>query len=399
MVFITSGKVQKVRLPDGLGGSVVLSTGYRELTDAEEVEAALRAWEGRRGEKQAKPALIAALLAKRVTLREAYDAHVEGRLAALLERVAMESDADAQRLAREAEDPDLSPLVQEWQTWKAKQAKPRKGRAHAGVARTSIADDYHRKVRVLFPDGAELRASDLTAPAIAARLDALDVQGPTKNRYRTAISQFCKYLIRRGLLVTNPVRDVEGFGENDERLVYYEIEDARRLLAAMPQPFAAISAFALGFGAEWEAVEGARGSDLIQTGAGKTATASILVRGTKRAWRERTVPLVKELRWVLPYLTEAFQAAGSGPVFAGVNKSKALREQRKVATALKIVAANEARFTQHDLHDWRHTHAVALLRWRYSEQIVAAHLGHKNTDLVRTRYGVFLPKPSDYKKV
>lgn len=398
MVFITSGKVQKVRLSDGAGGSIVLSTGYRDLTDAEDVEATLRAWEGRRGEKQAKPALVAALRAKRVSLREAYDAHVDGRLGDLVDRVAAESTEDAARRERDADDPDLSPLIEEWQAWKATQKKERKGREKVAGAKTSIADDYHRKVRTLYPIGEELRASQLTVPAIAAKLDALDVQSPTKNRYRTAISQFCKYLIRRGLLSTNPVRDIEGFGENDERLVYYEIPDARRLIAGLPQPFAAISAFALGFAAEVEAIESARGTDLKITGKGKTLQVSCLVRGTKRPWRTRTVPLVKELRWVVPCLRDAFDAAGKGVVFPDFKKWTALREQRKVATALEVHAEGESRFTQHDLHDWRHTHAVALLRWRYSEQVVASHLAHKNTDLVRTRYGVFIPKSADYQK-
>jgi integrase len=398
MVFITSGKVYKTRLPLGEGRTITLSTGARDLTDAEEVEAVVRDWLGRNGQRKAQPALIAALAAKRVTLRDAYLAHVELRLKDLLDRLAAESNAAANAAERDAEDPDLSPLVEEWQAWKAKQKKGKKGRVAMDGPRTSIADDYHTKVRVLFPLGTEIRASALTPPAIASRLDRLSVQGPTKNRYRTAVSQFCKYLVRRGLLATNPVRDVEGFGENDERLVYYEIDDAKALLAVLPQPSAGVAAFALGFGAEWEAIQGARGIDLEVTGKGRAQTVTALVRGTKRAWRRRTVPLVPELRWLLPYLRDAFNAAGDGPVFPGLTKTMALKRQRKVATTAGIEAEGEDRFSQHDLHDWRHTHAVALLRWGYAEQIVAAHLGHKNTDLVRTRYGVFIPKSTDYRK-
>ena len=42
--------------------------------------------------------------------------------------------------------------------------------------------------------------------------------------------------------------------------------------------------------------------------------------------------------------------------------------------------------------------AVALLRFGYSEQIVADHEGHKNTTLVRERYGRFKPTKHDYAK-
>jgi hypothetical protein len=47
--------------------------------------------------------------------------------------------------------------------------------------------------------------------------------GTAPRRARSA-----KYLVNQELLETNFVRDIEGFGENDPRLVYYEIDDAKR---------------------------------------------------------------------------------------------------------------------------------------------------------------------------
>ncbi len=69
---------------------------------------------------------------------------------------------------------------------------------------------------------------------------------------------------------------------------------------------------------------------------------------------------------------------------------------QRIATDREIVAVGEEIYGQHTLHDWRHTHAVQLLRDGYSEQIAASHLGHKNTDMVRTKYGVFIPGKEDY---
>ena len=76
---------------------------------------------------------------------------------------------------------------------------------------------------------------------------ALDVDHPTKHRYRAAASSFVKYLVKREFIVRNFARDIDGYGENDPRLVYYEIADAKRVMESMGQPYAAISATALAF--------------------------------------------------------------------------------------------------------------------------------------------------------
>jgi integrase len=266
------------------------------------------------------------------------------------------------------------------------------GAAEEGAA---SADTYLWQLGVLYPEIAEkaFTLEHFTKVELAARLDALDVQGPTKNRYKLAASGFAKFLVRRGVLETNFVRDIEGFGENEERVVYYERPEAQRLVFGLAQPWAGIAAFAGGFCMEW----GGLAALLVRDVSLLAGEEQVYVRGTKTKNRLRTVHLVEENRWLLPVLRAAI--AGKAPnarVFAGLNKSKALREQRRVATALEIRAVGEDRFSQHDLHDWRHTHTVQLLRDGYSEAIAAAHLGHANTHLVRTRYGLFVVTKADY---
>jgi integrase len=125
------------------------------------------------------------------------------------------------------------------------------------------------------------------------------------------------------------------------------------------------------------------------------------VRGTKRAWRDRWVPLINEFLWLLPYLRSAL--AGKLPTakaFDDIPEWRAIDMQRAAAETATppIVAVGADVFGPHSIHDWRHTHAVALIRWGYSEQIVADHEGHKNTTLVRERYGRFKPTKHDYAK-
>ena len=124
------------------------------------------------------------------------------------------------------------------------------------------------------------------------------------------------------------------------------------------------------------------------------------VRGTKRAWRDRHVPLVPEQAWTLEHIRPALaDKLPNARAFGGPPEWRAIDEQRAAADTLELRAIGEEEFGQHSIHDWRHTHTVALLRWSYSEQIAADHLGHKNTTLARERYGhqadrVRLAKPT-----
>jgi hypothetical protein len=193
----------------------------------------------------------------------------------------------------------------------------------------------------------------------------------------------------------NFVRDIDGYGENDPRLVYYEIPDAERLIRGMPQPYAAIAAAALGFCMEWTALDSAIVADFDL----KNDPPATHVRGTKKSWRDRTVPLVPELRWTLDYIKPALAGKlSTARAFDETPEWRAIDVQRAAALDLKITAVGQDVFGAHSLHDWRHTHAVALLRWGYSEQIAADHLGHKNTTLVRTNYGRFKTTKHDYAK-
>lgn len=379
MVYLKKGsKTYKCRVTAPDGRWAELSTGCRVPEDADDVEAAVRRWEGEKGKRYEQAALVTALVDKRLSLVDAFEASLDGSLEA--------------RLAALAKKPAPPPAVNigarvdEWIEWKKKQKKGAKS-----------ADDYLRQLGTLYHELEEQRftLALFTKAELAKRLDGLDVQGPTKNRYKLAASGFAKFLVRRDVLETNFVRDIEGFGENDARMVYYERPEAQRLVFALHDPIAGVAAYGAGFCMEW----GGLSAMLVRDVSLAEGEENVYVRGTKTRNRLRTVRLVEENRWLLPVLKRAI--AGKAPnagVFAGLEKWVALKHQRKVARDLTIVAVGEEEFGQHSLHDWRHTHTVQLLRDGYDEAIAAAHLGHKNTDLVRTRYGVWIVTEADYRR-
>ncbi len=377
MVFRAAGtKTFKLRVDHSDGRHAVLSTECTEREDADYIEAVVRRWQGKHGKKHARPDVIDALVSKRVKLAAAVDALDAGTLDALLE-------------ANPAAGENITLSVLLWHTEKSKSTKG------GGQAAT-----YLRQLKTLFPEieQATFTLSVFTRKILWERLDALEVDGPTKNRYRAAASSFAKYLVKREAIDRNFVRDIEGFGENDPRLVYYEIPDAKRLLSSIEhETVAGMSAAALGFCAEISAVQAAFVSDFDL----EADPPVMHVRGTKRGWRDRFVPLVDELRFVIPYIKKAIDGKMAGAkAFDDISEWIALDTQRRAADLAKpkIVAVGEAEYGQHSFHDWRHTHAVALLRWGYSEQIAADHLGHKGTSLVRDNYGRFKSTKHDYAK-
>jgi hypothetical protein len=360
----------RVWVADGVR-RVIRSTERVLADEADAVEQAVKRWQGEAGEKYAKPAVVAAIIDGVLGAGAAYDAELQGTL-----------DAALTAARASGTGPALHARVTEWHTWKGEQRKGGKS-----------ADLYRTQLRVLFPADTPFHLGDFTRATIAERLDALDVQPQTRNRYKAAASSFAKFLVRRGVLATNPVRDIEGFGEAPPRVVYYDRAQAKQLVGALGGQVRTVAALACAFAAEWGAIARATVADLDLTPGSERFT----VRGSKTDDRYRVVRLVRENRWLLSSLVTAASGAPLDARLVTISRTYALQQQQRVATALGIVAVGEDRFGQHTLHDWRSTHTVQLLRDGYAEQIAASHLGHANTAMVRERYGVFIPTESDYR--
>jgi integrase len=294
-----------------------------------------------------------AIVSKRVTLPRCYD-----------------NRHDLTPFLAKIEDTDVSPMVEQWHTEKQ---KSRKG--------AGSADKYREQVRALVIEGEPFPASRFTFREILKHLRSLSVQDPTRNRHKAAFSSFAQWLVAEGVIEGNPVREIQGWSEGDGRLVYYERDQAKALIETLPQPYAAIDALMVSAGLEWQAIERLRARDVDLT------ALTVQAHGGKTRWRNRLCRIVEP--WCVEYIRPAL--VGKLPdalVFEGVREWWALREHKAAAERKGLPLST--------LHDWRHTHAVLMLRSGYKPTVVAHQLGHRDTSLVWKRYGRFVIDQRDY---
>lgn len=302
--------------------------------------------------------VLAAIVARHVTLVEAYKLGEEGTAQLLAARVAA------------AQDIDLRPAFEEWATWRGART-----RGHA------VMPHYRAQILRLYPE-ARWPRSTFTTREVVRRLDALTgVSDPTRNRYRAALSAFCKYLVARpGLLEHNPVWATDAYGENPVHVVWYEVADAQRLIAALPLPYRTREAFMAGCGMDWSDCARLTAADVDVT------ARTVRCHGSKTVHRNRVVRITEA--WTLPYLRDGMKGLLPGALVCRGGKYGALDQHKKACEALAIAVTT--------LHDWRHHYAVTALRRGESGQVVAHQCGHGNTKLVLDRYGKYLPRASDY---
>lgn len=298
-------------------------------------------------------ATLDAIVAKRVTLPRAYD---------------MRHDLDA--LLARVQDVDIEPYVARWH---AEKRKARKGGSSAGK--------YLRQVRTLIPEGQSFPKSRFTAKAIRSHIRGLKIDDATRNRYKAAFSSLAEFLHDEDILPENVVRGSKGWSEGEGRVVYYERDQAQALIAALNQPFQAIEALMVGAGFEWQAIARLRARDVDLEA--KEANA----QGGKTQWRNRRCRIVEE--WAIPYIRPALAGKFDNQlVFEGITEKRALIAHQNAVRALGLPHSTN--------HDWRHTHAVLMLRSGYKPTVVAHQLGHRDTSLVWKRYGRFVVDSRDY---
>lgn len=343
-----------LRVVDASGNRRICSTGTPLKTSATAVEA----WVVSIRHRLDPHGVLRAITAREVSLIQAFQ----------WGEAATRTHLDAQ--AADAADLDLRPLFVEWLAWRGQRAK--------GL---TVVPIYQQQLERLYPEAA-WRQSTFTAPEFLRRLDALDGVGdPTRNRYRAALSAFCKYLVRRGVLVVNPTKQFEGFSESIARVVWYEVADAQRIIAALPAAFAAREALMAGAGLDWSDCARLRRRDIDLT------ARTVRCHGSKTRYRNRVVRITEA--WTIPAITDALRGMLPDAVVLPTHPHKAaLTAHHATLAALGLADST--------LHDWRHHYAVTALRRGELPQIVAHQLGHGNTKQVLDRYGRFVPRTSDY---
>lgn len=328
----------KVRIPGR--DPRTFSTGATNKAVAIDVERMIERMKGRR-----EWAPLVAVFDDRLTLAEVYDADVNGTLAELITKL---------------NDVDLNPLVTEW----AKRANAK----------------YVRQVRRLIVDSERFPASTFRRKAISEFLAGLTCDDPTRNRYRSALSVFARWLVEREVLESNPVRDVKMYKENDPRMMWMPWTDATKVADAAPEPHRTLIRLLAATGIDLGVALKLHRPDV------DLKEMTIAARGSKTQWRNRVVRFEAWATFNLTALCKPL--VGFAPLFPGVTGDDALDVFKDAQKAVGI--------SGHRLHDLRHTYAVNALKQGYKPTVVAHQLGHKDATMVTKVYGRFIPDASDY---
>jgi len=331
----------KIAIPTRNDGEPrTFSTGCTIKAAADDVERMVQRMKGAR-----RWEALEAIFDGALTLPEVYDAETRGTL--------------TERLA-ELRDVDLDPLVTEWAT-----------RANA---------KYVRQVRRLIVEGERFPASRFRRKTVSEFLAGLTCSGPTKNRYRAALSVFAKWLVEREVLESNPVRDVAMQKERSPRMVWMTWDESWKVAKAAPKPYRALFALMAATGMELGVALRVKTSDV------DFAERTVHARGSKTTWRNRVVRC--ELWAIAELATAAGDSIGPVPLFLGIGYKDALDTFKSAQQAVGL--------SGHRLHDLRHTYAVNALKKGYKAQTVAHQLGHKDATMVTRVYGRFVPDATDY---
>lgn len=154
-------------------------------------------------------------------------------------------------------------------------------------------------------------------------------------------------------------------------------EEVQRLLPELPAARAAVVAFILATGAEWRAVERARRSDVTPD------ETLVLLRGTKRETRLRTVPVVTDdqkllLRYALQF------AEGDGELLFLLWNNNVRRDLHEACRRAGIPPCSPT--------DLRRTFAHWMRALGMPLELIAPMMGHADTRMVERVYGRLSPE-------
>lgn len=120
------------------------------------------------------------------------------------------------------------------------------------VHRQRVASDtlnhYRHAVRTLFPEGSPFPRSRFTVATLEAWLAGIEGASGTRRKYHAAMSQLAKYLVRRGVLAFNPMRDLQAPRPSAPRCRWLDVPGMIRLAGEQREPYQTLSALLGGSG-------------------------------------------------------------------------------------------------------------------------------------------------------
>ena len=275
--------------------------------------------------------------------------------------------------------------------------------ARAGIARTRSGDPYKPsalrsyeealQTKVL-PELGKLRLSSVDRVAVQDLVDRLIARGLAPSTVRNSVlplRAIFRRAVARSEVVQNPTLGLALPAVRGRRDRVARPEEARALIAAVPEGDRALWATALYAGLRRGELQALRWSD-VDTDAG-------LIR-VERSWDQREgpiepksaagrrrVPLVRPLRSELS--AHGLRQAGGGEGFALGGGEK--RVASGAATRRAREAWSEKGLAPIGLHECRHTYASFMIAAGVNAKALSTYMGHSSITITLDRYGHLMP--------
>jgi integrase len=318
--------------------------------------------------------IVDALVDQVITVPHVYDIYLE-------------ESRDLDRVKVRLEDVDLEPYVKQW-------LKNPGGK----VKRDSdSAQHYEYSVRQFVPKKTRFPLSRFTSHAIQQHLEELTSSAATRRKAGAAIASFGRWLYRRNVIRTKPMRDVELPAAAGPRDKWLETADAIRLAEAQEPPYRQLSALLAGSGIEVSVALSLRKRDVDMK------TKEIHAAGTKAHSRNR---IVRVADWAWPYVEQMAKGLmADAKLFeeipdrwrAAVHHDEAIYgyavSQRRDES--KGLVAEFPVYRGYTMRDARHTWAVRAVKSGMPLHMVSEQLGHANGTLVLKVYGRYAPRKEE----
>lgn len=275
------------------------------------------------------------------------------------------------------------------------------GQVTRGARSPSTLDEYRHVIdRVVEPGVGSLRLGELTTPRLDRFIQRVlsDRGYATAKLSRTVLSGICGWLVRRGALSTNPVRDITPLElDRDRTARALSVEEVRAWLGVLDaSPFARrhdlpeLARFMLATGLRLGEALGVTWAD-VDLGAGAIAVQRTIIRVKgKGLVAKRVKSRASERGLLIPsWCVNMLQArrAGSGgldsPVFP--DSRGGWRDRSNVGKAFRTVRAGSD-FDWVKTHTYRKTVATILDGSGASARMIADQLGHARISMTQDVY-------------
>ncbi len=275
------------------------------------------------------------------------------------------------------------------------------GLVDRGARSPATLDEYRHLVnRVVVPGIGSLRLGEVSAPRLDRFVQAVlvDKGYATAKQSRTVLSGICGWLVRRGALAVNPVRDLTPLElDRDRTARALSVEEMRAWLAlldasefAQRHDLPELARFMLATGLRLGEALGVTWSD-VDLSAGTIAVRRTIVRATGRGLVAKRVKSRASERGLLlpPWCVELLRTrrvrlgAFDGPVFPDARGG--WRDRSNVGKVFRSVRGG-SEFEWVKTHTYRKTVATLLDQSGASARMIADQLGHSRVSMTQDVY-------------